>query len=630
MLTPNPTTDRLKFIAKQYAAKKPWIVIDMIRIMAATVGADHWFDDVWDTACVTPTAASDVMPPLCVSLERWARPSRDPDHEETPPAAFVIELADLVGSLPQFALRNRADPIFPWMAQQLAAIYPPITPHTDHLGREANHAYRRLVGELIRKGTMLAIWYERARPKISEYSVPDALKEADEWYVEEGPLPQGEVVAELSDGWTAQKLTTKEQMDREGEVMQHCVGTHGYFEMSEAGKLTIYSLRNKSGRPHVTIEVTSGKQPRVEQVKGKQNARPAKKYEKYVDEFDEWMKGEGISTTSVPVHLRDHVAALEEHAYDIEDEHIVAYAMDWADHVGSAADTIEWLKAGISYSDAELAGSLAYEDVTPAEFAAFPEVVLRKISENGGVPRELDEYIQIARMAVKLGELAPKRDPKPGPSKQTELFDRGPPPEGRTPGHEPMPEQKITRHGYTQTALPSINHVLWERWNGVHDSPQMKRELVGDEWVNSTTEYDVDEWVYPAEEWLAQGFTWDEDENDRRRWREKSEPYRGYVGPWFTAWFTPEEAAEWFDFGIESGLNAAELRHRRVTLAMLEHNEIPVVDAKHFERTADDIVDDIDSRGIARNPGKRVSKRRTSKRKTSKRRVSKRRTSRRR
>jgi hypothetical protein len=82
------------------------------------------------------------------------------------------------------------------------------------------------------------------------------------------------------------------EMAYESYVMRHCVGqfadrralTGGYGEQyaqaMEQGKLRILSLRDKQGQPHVTIslEVFSGKPPRVEQVKGKQNRPPVERY----------------------------------------------------------------------------------------------------------------------------------------------------------------------------------------------------------------------------------------------------------------------------------------------------------------------------------------------------------------
>ena len=82
------------------------------------------------------------------------------------------------------------------------------------------------------------------------------------------------------------------EMAYESYVMRHCLGqfadrralTGGYGESyAQAvtqGKTRILSLRDKQGHPHATIslEIFPGRQPRVEQVKGKQSRPPVERY----------------------------------------------------------------------------------------------------------------------------------------------------------------------------------------------------------------------------------------------------------------------------------------------------------------------------------------------------------------
>jgi len=65
---------------------------------------------------------------------------------------------------------------------------------------------------------------------------------------------QGETVYEFRDGSTIQRLMTPEQLQFEGDEMGHCVG--GYSDEVERGDTLIYSLRDKRGQPHATIEMT--------------------------------------------------------------------------------------------------------------------------------------------------------------------------------------------------------------------------------------------------------------------------------------------------------------------------------------------------------------------------------------
>jgi hypothetical protein len=74
------------------------------------------------------------------------------------------------------------------------------------------------------------------------------------------------------------KLLTKDAFKFEGDAMGHCVGS---YNPAQKG-LTIISLYDSNGLPHVTLEVR-GKS--IEQIKGKQNGAPVDKYQKTCLEF---------------------------------------------------------------------------------------------------------------------------------------------------------------------------------------------------------------------------------------------------------------------------------------------------------------------------------------------------------
>ena len=81
---------------------------------------------------------------------------------------------------------------------------------------------------------------------------------------------KAEIIKEY-DGMRLVKLTTEEQLNEEGEMMGHCVGS--YFEDVKGG-LEIYSLRDSRG-PHVTFALQGNT---IYQIKGKQNLPPVEKY----------------------------------------------------------------------------------------------------------------------------------------------------------------------------------------------------------------------------------------------------------------------------------------------------------------------------------------------------------------
>ena len=89
-----------------------------------------------------------------------------------------------------------------------------------------------------------------------------------------------EIVYKFKDGMFFTKLNSSQCLDREGKLMQHCVGS--YAAKVKEGQVVIYSLRDKKNQPHATLEV-KGKD--IHQIKGKQNDAPIKKYIPYIREF---------------------------------------------------------------------------------------------------------------------------------------------------------------------------------------------------------------------------------------------------------------------------------------------------------------------------------------------------------
>jgi len=100
----------------------------------------------------------------------------------------------------------------------------------------------------------------------------------------------------------ASKVLLAQGLDAEGHMMGHCVGS--YCEQVQGGGTRIFSLRDPSGKPHVTVEVAPGSKgfenrlkPEVaqelgipeefsiQQIKGKQNAAPVAEYLPYVQDF---------------------------------------------------------------------------------------------------------------------------------------------------------------------------------------------------------------------------------------------------------------------------------------------------------------------------------------------------------
>lgn len=581
----NPTTDRLRFILKQYGKSQPRVVVDMVDIVGRTIGADRWWTELRDL-----TMQAD--PNFYRDLGRYTAESWDA------PPEYAAVLVDLVSGMPQFVLRNRADPMFPWMAAKLNEAAK--EDDGEHRQRGTHFSvYATTRNNLRAGGSMLAQWFEATRPNLNRMDFDEAWHAATKWHEEKKanePPPQGEVVVELSDGWTAQSLSTKDQLNAEGNLMQHCVGS--YFSEISRGT-TIVSLRDARGFPHVTIEI---KNDRVQQVKGKQNEKPAAKYEKYVDEFMEHLKEEGVETSRIPPHLQAMAALLEERFRDIDEEHLADYAYEWDQSV-TVEDAKAWIDAGMYYSDLEILGALVGENVTPDEYAKFPGVLLYHWGNHSGLGRKADEQVALARMTVALVDLLPFREPVPI-STQTEMWERPSDPPRRREGQDPGHPGKGYEYDYKEA-----QYDFYERVN----EPAEERAERKKEWEKGQSKND---WLLAAQEWIASGFKSDPDDDE-------------YVGPWFVHNFTNDEADSWWAAGIENGHVAAELRARRVTLAMIDdlrerdvalpNMERPYHDRKQAPWTAEptrrdaaiaeEIVDAIDDNGIVRNPRSRRSSR---------------------
>ena len=118
---------------------------------------------------------------------------------------------------------------------------------------------------------------EELATRILSSNYNDAVRLSREWHAQfeegyEGEVEHRAEVVREYDNMRLVKLTTKEELDEEGRMMGHCVGS--YYEQVKAGNLEIYSLRNSSG-PHVTFEIQGSS---AQQIKGKQNKPPVDKY----------------------------------------------------------------------------------------------------------------------------------------------------------------------------------------------------------------------------------------------------------------------------------------------------------------------------------------------------------------
>jgi hypothetical protein len=83
--------------------------------------------------------------------------------------------------------------------------------------------------------------------------------------------------------WMIVRLTAESDFDLEAEIMGHCLGNERWFEQYKNGVIEIYSLRDESNQPHVTINIELP--DTVEQIQGKGNKKPKEDYLKLVQQW---------------------------------------------------------------------------------------------------------------------------------------------------------------------------------------------------------------------------------------------------------------------------------------------------------------------------------------------------------
>lgn len=89
-----------------------------------------------------------------------------------------------------------------------------------------------------------------------------------------------ETIHEYSDGFSWVRVFGKQSLNREGKLMNHCVGS--YYKQVKKEKTAIYSLRDAQNKPHCTIEIA---RTTLKQIKGNSNTEVKSQYREYVLDF---------------------------------------------------------------------------------------------------------------------------------------------------------------------------------------------------------------------------------------------------------------------------------------------------------------------------------------------------------
>lgn len=231
----------------------------------------------------------------------------------------VWGLASLVIAVTALPAHNPTDFLVPWIARELVTLARAIVDaQTGNFfswkAKESRGDYYAAVHTLMDKAPAIAQWAKESRTDIGKIDLATALETIATYKFKTSLVEQGTIVFRYADGWTVQELRTERALSQEGKNMQNCVG--GYCETVEKGEARIYSVRDPSGQPHVTMELVPPKGPpnygadlepedfvrsekrllwHFEQVLGKQNDAPTAAYRDRAREFvDKAFEKEGL------------------------------------------------------------------------------------------------------------------------------------------------------------------------------------------------------------------------------------------------------------------------------------------------------------------------------------------------
>ena len=151
-------------------------------------------------------------------------------------------------------------------------------------------------------------WYNAEHPQMASYTLLQATQATHEWHerisseTDATSFEEGEKNIVYGpqwnnpewNGWTVRRILTANDVQYEGYVMEHCVGSYDCDVVDE--KTKIYSLRDPGNKPHVTMEAEV-ESWEFKQIHGKSNSEPKREYKKMIGEWMKTLKDVSIGTS---------------------------------------------------------------------------------------------------------------------------------------------------------------------------------------------------------------------------------------------------------------------------------------------------------------------------------------------
>jgi hypothetical protein len=295
MLTPNRADKRWDFVFKTYSTgNQAPILFDVAAFAYFLMGLDREVTTVARTresymrAVYGPAYERKELDGLYSPTNPW-----DPDAA----AADLRWLGLSVSSALKGVGRHEYEALIPWYASRLAKLWKKrvrneplnVIPGYDGLYVHEWHDTKTMFN---RYGTVLGELVKHYRMDVNRLSLAQALQHIDEWRENKMQIlgMEGDVVMRFDDGWTVQKLTTRAQLQEEGNAMDHCVGS--YCPQVERGDVVILSLRDADGQSRATLEWDTD-EASWEQIQGPGNERVDEVTWPYLKELTETWAPEG-------------------------------------------------------------------------------------------------------------------------------------------------------------------------------------------------------------------------------------------------------------------------------------------------------------------------------------------------
>jgi hypothetical protein len=145
------------------------------------------------------------------------------------------------------------------------------------------------------------------RGSLTGLSVSDAIEKSIQWTEQLSKRASDEEtlddirIAYKDGSFTWVELLSKKALEKETKYMSHCVGDYkqGYLERIRNGDIEIYSLRDPSNKPHVTLTVDKDRNNIIDELSGKGNQAIDPKYIPYVKKFlNEIIRPTWVETTA--------------------------------------------------------------------------------------------------------------------------------------------------------------------------------------------------------------------------------------------------------------------------------------------------------------------------------------------